>query len=72
MKQWKKKKIKKAYVLEVIKRDSVEPAVDLIYTELLVGVNNVLIFKEIFSLLLPLLEMIKKKLHLVKCEVGQS
>lgn len=33
MRQWKKKrKIKKAYVLEVIKRDSVEPAVDLIYT----------------------------------------
>lgn len=34
--QWgyeKKRKIKKAYVLEVIKRDSEEPAVDLIYTE---------------------------------------
>lgn len=28
----KKRKIKKAYVLEVIKRDSEEPAVDLIYT----------------------------------------
>lgn len=29
----KKERLKKAYVLEVIKRDSVEPAVDLIYTE---------------------------------------
>lgn len=33
MKQWKKDKIKIAYVLEVIKKDSVEPAAGLIYTE---------------------------------------
>ena len=64
-KKKKKRKIKKAYVLEVIKRDSVEPAEDLIYTggKPLVGVNNVLIFKEIFffSLSLSLLSTIKKK-----------
>lgn len=34
--QWgnekRRERLKKAYVLEVIKRDSVEPAVDLIYT----------------------------------------
>lgn len=36
----------------------------------LVGVNNALIFKEIFFLVFQWWK--KKNLHLVKCEVGQS